>query len=249
MIKNFLLSLLCLFLGWSSVAAATFDEANQKFKADDFAGAAAAYEEVIAQEGPRAAVFYNLGNSYQQLKKYGPAILAYERALLITPRDSDLLANLARARKAASVNEETRTYPWVEDLLHFFSRNEWSWLVAGSALLLGSLALLCGILKLPRGWPRTLTPILASIAGVLIVTGIVVLGLRHQESARGVILSDTAEVRLSPFEKAESIGKIGLGRLVQLGSKNGDFYYAQIPGTSQHGWLSNKDVAAISGNF
>jgi tetratricopeptide (TPR) repeat protein len=249
MIKNFLLSLFCLLLGWTSVAATTFDEANQKFKADDFAGAAAAYEEVLAQEGPRAALFYNLGNSYQQLKKYGPAILAYERALLITPRDSDLLANLARARKDASVNEEARTYQWLDDLLHFFSRNEWSWLVAGSALFLGGLALLCGMRKLPKGWPRTLTPILASIAGVTIIAGVVVLSLRHEESTRGVILSETAEVRLSPFEKAESIGKIGLGRLVQLGSKNGDFYYLEIPGTNKFGWLSNEDVAAVSGNF
>ena len=45
--------------------------------AADLAGAAAAYEKVIAADGPRASVYYNLGNSYQQLKQYGPAILAW----------------------------------------------------------------------------------------------------------------------------------------------------------------------------
>ena len=94
--KNLLLGLLCLFLGSSSAFATPFDQANGQFKAGDYAGAAAAYEQVLAADGPRAAVFYNLGNSYQQLKQYGPAILAYERARLLTPRDPDLLANLVK---------------------------------------------------------------------------------------------------------------------------------------------------------
>jgi tetratricopeptide (TPR) repeat protein len=241
MIKIFFSGLLCLLLGASSVFANEFDQANQRFKSGDFAGAATAYEQIIAAEGPRASVYYNLGNSYQQLKRYGPAILAYERARLLTPRDPDLLANLALARKAAAAFEENGLHPWLEAVVHFLSRNEWSWLVAGGALFLGLLAI-GSVGKFPR---RGLL-VAAGVAGVTIIAGSTALYLRRGEAARGIVLSTDATVRLSPFEKAESLGTPGQGRIVRLGAKNGDYQYIEVPGASLRGWLAGKDVAAIT---
>ena len=239
---NFLLSLLCLLLEMASVSAAGFDQANEQFNAGDLAGAAASYEEILAAEGPHAAVFYNLGNSYQQLKQYGPAILAYERARLLTPRDPDLLANLALARKAATAPEESAPYPRLDAVLNYLSRNEWAWLVAGSALFLGGFAVVCGAVQLPRQWALGS----AGFAGICILTGATALYVRRAETGRGVILSSDAAVRLSPFEKAESLGTASAGRLVRLGARNGDFQYLEVPGTSLQGWLAGKDVAAIA---
>lgn len=239
--KNFLASLLCLLLGMASVSATDFDQANQQFKAVDYAGAATSYEKSLTDEGPRAAAFYNLGNSYQQLKRYGPAILAYERARLLAPRDPDLLANLALVRKAAAVAEEPGIHPRLDAALNYLSRNEWSWLVAGGALFLGVLAVVCGAVKLPRQWVLTA----ASFAGFCIIAGATALYLRRAETSRGVVLSGDASVRLSPFDKAESLGTPGGGRIVRLGARSGDFQYIEVPGAGLGGWLANKDVASI----
>ncbi|NJM38822.1 MAG: hypothetical protein HC845_13665 [Akkermansiaceae bacterium] len=73
-----------------------------------------------------------------------------------------------------------------------------------------------------------------------------ILYLRRAESSRGVVMSEKAVLRLSPFGKAEPVGDIGQGRTVQLGARNGEFYYVEIPGTSLSGWLSNQDVALVS---
>ncbi len=240
--KKFLSGLLGLLLGTAAVLASDFDQANKQFKAGDFVGAAATYEKILVAGGPRAAVFYNLGNSYQQLKRYGPAILAYERARLLTPRDPDLLANLALARKAAAVAGEPGIHPRLDAALSFLSRNEWSWLVAGGALFLGVLAVACGAVKLPRQWVLTA----ASFAGFCIIAGATALYLRRAETSRGVVLSGDAAVRLSPFEKAESLGTPGAGRIVRLGARSGDFQYIEVSGASLSGWLTNKDVAAIA---
>jgi tetratricopeptide (TPR) repeat protein len=240
--RNFILNLLLFLLGSASGFATPFDDANQKFKSGDFAGAAAGYEKVIADGGPRASVYYNLGNSYQQLKQYGPAILAYERARLLTPRDPDLLANLALARKAATAFEETGLHPWLDVVVNRLSRNEWSWLVAGSALFLGVLAVVGGVVRLPRRGVL----ISACVAGLLIAAAGAALYLRRGEAARGIVLSEGATVRLSPFEKAESLGTPGPGRIVRLGAKNGDFDVLEVPGATLKGWLASKDVAAIT---
>ena len=244
--RQSLLSVGCLLLSISPVFASAFDAANQQFKSGDFTGAAAAYEKILTADGPRAAVYYNLGNSYQSLKQYGPAILAYERARLLTPRDPDLLANLALARKAATAFEESDLNPRLEAALNYLSRHEWSWLVAGAALLVGVLAVVCGAVKLsPRLRSASLTT--GGVAGLAIILGTAALYLRRAEAGRGIVLTENATVRLSPFEAAESLGTPGPGRLVYLGAETGDFRYVEVVGTKLKGWLAAQDVAAITG--
>ncbi len=247
-----MLPLACCFLllGLSNIIAAAtpLEQANRQFAGGDFAAAASAYEQILASDGPRAAVFYNLGNSYQRLGQYGPAILAYERARLLTPRDPDLLANLTLARKAAAAFEEPRPNPRLDALLHLLSRNEWSWLVTGAACLLGGLALVCGALRLPRpGW-RKAAAIAATLATLGMATGTTVLYVRRAEAARGIVLSATASVRISPFESADALGSPGPGRCVQLGRKAGGFIYLEVPGTQLRGWMADREVAAVAPN-
>lgn len=233
-----------LLLGTATLFATAFDEANREYQSGKFKEAAAGYEKVLLNEGPQAAVFYNLGNSYQSLKQYGLAILAYERARLLTPRDPDLIVNLALARKAAASLEEPKINPRLEAVLMYFSRDEWSWLVAGAALFLGSVILVVGLV----GLPRRIFKITASCAGfavVLVITGAIALYFRRSESSKGIVVFENATFRLSPFEKAESLGTAGQGKVVYLGVKSGDFQYIKISGTNLQGWLANKDVAAI----
>ena len=237
-----------LLLGACQAFAGTaddFEQANGLFRTGDFAGAAAAYERVLESGGPRASVYYNLGNSYQNLKQYGPAILAYERARLLTPRDPDLLANLALARKAAAAFEESGHRPGLDAVLGFLSRDEWSRIVAGSAMFLGVLAVLMGCVRLKRRGLRQAVWVAAAVALLLGAAGSTVLYLRRGEACLGIVLGENASVRLSPFESAEALGTPGPGRTVRMLGKNAAFRYVEIPGTNLRGWLSEKEVAGI----
>lgn len=223
-----------------------FDRANALFQAGDFSAAATAYENILLESGPRAPVYYNLGNSHLRMGDYGPAILAYERALLLTPRDPDLRANLALARRtAAAFEEDSGVHPRVAAALHFLSRNEWSRLVAGGAILLGGLGLWCGLVKVRRGWVARVTAGSAVLALLVILAGSAALHLRRGEAARGVILSADAVLRLSPFATAEAVAAPGPGRTVLLGEQSGGFRFLEIPGTNLQGWLAETDVAPV----
>lgn len=240
--RTILLSLAGFCIGALSVFATPFDEANHRFKSGDFAGAATGYETVLSKDGPRASVYFNLGNSYQSLKKYGPAILAYERARLLTPRDPDLLANLTLARKAVALTEDPTIHPWLDNMIRYLSRNEWSWALASAALFLGGLGLAAGMKELPRrGAIAT-----AAFATLVIMTSGGALYVRRGESNLGIVLAENASIRLSPFEKAEALGTAGQGRVVRMGAKSGSFQYIEVPGSSLLGWLDARDVAAVS---
>lgn len=247
MIRKSLPGLLCFVIGTMCVSASAFDEANGKFKSGDYAAAAAAYEDALEKSGPDAAVYYNLGNSYQKLKQYGPAILAYERARLLTPRDPDLSANLALVRKEATAFEGSETGSKWQAVLGYLSRNEWSYLVVGGAFFISIFFLLNGVFRLSADvvkWAR----IPAALAFLAILTGSVALYLRRTESEKGIVLKENAAIRLSPFDEAESLGTPGSGKVVRLGVKNGGFQYVEMHGASLRGWMSETDVAQIEKN-
>jgi len=229
-----------------AAGSTALEQANQRFAAGDYAAAAAAYDQLLTTDGPRASVLYNLGNSYQHLEQYGPAILAYERARLLTPRDPDLLANLTLARQAAAAFEPARRNPRLDALLNHFSRDEWSWLVAAAALILGGLAVLCGALGLRCGGWRWAVISAATLAGLALVSGAGALYLRRDEASYGIVLTAKAAVRLSPFEQAEVLGTPGAGHSVQLGTSNGGFHFVEVLGLDLRGWMADAEVAAIT---
>jgi tetratricopeptide (TPR) repeat protein len=74
-----------------------FDVANEQYKAGNFEDAIKLYEGLLVGENlKKTDIYYNLGNSYFKLHKYGMAIVSYRRALQLAPRDQDVRANLRR---------------------------------------------------------------------------------------------------------------------------------------------------------
>lgn len=242
--RLFIITIYALLAGLAIAGESLFDQANHKFEAGDIAGAASTYQEILITDGPSASVLFNLGNCEQRLGKHGYAILAYERARLLTPRDPDLLANLDLARKAATAFVESDRHPVTDAFLNYLSLNEWSWLVAGSALFLGGLALLCGCVH-RRRWMIVGSRISAAMAFFLIVGGAAALVLRRDEVNRGVVLTESAVVRLSPFEKAESLGTPGPGHIVRILESKDGFHFVEVSGTGLKGWMSDEEVSAI----
>lgn len=241
MIYNILIEIFVLALGSISLFAGDFTGANKRFQEGDFTGAASAYEEILKSDGSNASVFYNLGNSYFRLGKLGPAILAYERARILTPRDPLLLSNLARARKDAAVTGDTQLAPWVNAIANKLSPNEWSCLLVGTALALGVLSIVASITRLPRRWTRGAV----GFSLCCIAISAAALYLRRSEASRGVIVADNAAIRLSPFESAESIRTLPQGQIIQIGASQSEFHHIEAPGLELRGWLADRDFSAI----
>ena len=75
-----------------------FFKANQAQKEGHYEQAAEGYQHLVDSGYAGGHVLYNLGNAYIRLNRLGMAILQYERARLLIPRDADLQFNLAYAR-------------------------------------------------------------------------------------------------------------------------------------------------------
>lgn len=79
-----------------------FDKANELYKQNKYEEALALYEQLLAQGIVDPVLYYNTGNAYAQLHRTGPAVLMYERALQLDPRDRDTRENLAQVAPAVN---------------------------------------------------------------------------------------------------------------------------------------------------
>ena len=82
---------------------------------------------------------YNLANSYARAGKPGLAVLNYERARILAPRDPDIRYNLRRLREAAGM---TSGSPGFGEAMLWFSPNTTYWIGLIGLVLAGAGGLL-----------------------------------------------------------------------------------------------------------
>lgn len=78
-----------------------FVTANTAYEAGDHGRAVELYRRLVATGAASGHVYYDLGNAYLRSGELGRAIAAYRRSQALLPRDGDVAANLAFARKSA----------------------------------------------------------------------------------------------------------------------------------------------------
>ena len=116
------------------------DKAAALYAEERYADAACVYQQIIAEEGVAAEVYYNLGNCYYKLDNIALSILSYERALRLDPSDSDTKTNLALARgktqdKVAPASEMFFV-SWWKQLTNAMSLAAWMTISAIAFILL-----------------------------------------------------------------------------------------------------------------
>lgn len=108
--------LMALFLSTAAYAAEdkkvdpnqVFYLANNYYQKGDYIKAIEEYLKIMDAGVESGNLYYNIGNSFLKMGRTGYAILCYEKARRIIPRDADLKANLDYARTlAADTGAET----------------------------------------------------------------------------------------------------------------------------------------------
>ena len=76
-----------------------FYTANTFYAGRDYSKALEAYQSILNAGLENGVLYYNMGNCYFKMGKLGYAILYYDKARKMFPRDSDLVSNLAYAKQ------------------------------------------------------------------------------------------------------------------------------------------------------
>lgn len=227
---------LALALTRTARASSTLDAANRAFAEGRYGAAATQLESRLAENGYSAPVLFDVGNTYLRADRPADAILAYERARLLAPRDAGIAANLAAARKVAGVPGESGLAYRFESLL---SIDEWTWTVTG-ALWLTLAAGTASVL-----WSRRRRPLITA-AGVLAVVALTAgtgLTLSSRILSAG-LATRAAPVLVSPFASAQSSFSLLAGASVELGAVHDGYVLVHEP-DGRSGWVERQAVARV----
>ena len=224
-------------------------EAEAAYNGEDYPKAIEMYEAVLQKYGESANVYYNLGNAYYKAGKLAPAILNYERCLLLNPGDSDARFNLELVRQ--------RTTDKIEPLGEFFlsrwfhaiqdrgSSNSWAKLgVVCFILFIGSL-----VLFFFSRWIRLKK--IGFYCGLCLLVAVIVsnifAGNQKEEMLnrnRAIVFSPTVTVKSSPDVSGTDLFVLHEGTDVTIKSTLGDWSEIVLA-DGNVGWMPSKDIQKI----
>ena len=236
--RSALLWLACWFCALP-LRGADFDAANQLYDQGKFAEARSAYEGLVAGGKGSANLFYNLGNTHHRLGAPGPAMLSYERALVLDSRHPEARANLDFLRS------QTGAVPWPTSWIDWLFPARW----ADVAVVVGMIAvwvavfLLAGMFLTPRREKLGLwigVTVLLSLVGYAAM----VVWSAEQGRALAIVTEKTVEAHLAPAESSTPGAVLPAGSQVRVLSVRGDWIYCALP-TQGRGWISTKALGRI----
>ncbi len=213
-----------------------FAEANAQYEAGEYEQAAESYLKLLPAH-QSANLHYNLGNAYYQLGDYGPAILHYEKALALDPRNPDVRANLELTQEAAELTPPAPS--WAMIVADRASANVWAWLAAISFWLTLALLFLAPMYR----WKGPLRGGLTTLAIAVLITSAIALYGWHVQSGFGVVLTDEAKLSVAPTETSPSAGSVKAGQLAYIRKQHGEYYLVTLG--DKVGWLERKQFAPI----
>jgi tetratricopeptide (TPR) repeat protein len=223
------------------VFAGEFEAANALYDAGKFAEAADRYAKV---EPRTAHVLFNLGNALYRQDKLGQAVLSYERARHLAPRDPDILANLRFARARLGL-EETQgpKHPvrrFLANIVDSRTLNEWSMLEL--CILWLTLAAAAGCILIPKWRTGIAAVAIAFSVSWLAVTG--VLAAKSTAPPEAVVLAAKADARFAPLNEATVHFTLPEGAAVAIREDRGPWVLVERQ-DGQQGWLPRATIEPV----
>lgn len=217
--------------------------ANQAYKEGRFEEALESYRELIRSEKEKGHLYYNLGNASLRLHDLGRAILSYERARLLIPRDPDLRFNLQYARdQLRDVVPDSRDFLeaiffWNEHL----TMRELFWIFALVNLLFWGTAV-ARLFSQSEWLYYSFVLLLAS--WLLAGASFGVKGYREATDERAVILPVETSVLAGPDTRDTVLFKLHQGTIVRRERSEDGWLLVSLP-DRKRGWVPSASVESV----
>ncbi len=217
-----------------------FERGCAAYEAREFAQAAKLFAVEIKQS-PSAEAWHNFGNAEWECRHSGTAILAWERALWISPLDKAASASLRYARRSGQLAEPSLR--WWETFSTWLPVDAWACVGAVSFWLAVTLAFVLPVLFGLRGssWTQSFAAIGFGIF-LLAIPGMV--GI-HTRTSLGVVLKPGTPLCQTPTSHAQVLTRIPAGEVGRCQFARGDYLFLCLS-TGDSGWVKKDQIQWIA---
>lgn len=238
-----------LFLSQFIWANNPFERGNSLYQKGQYQEAIVQYESILKSGDESAEVYFNLGNCYYKLNKVAPAVYNFEKALSLSPNDTEIQNNLAFAQKMTI--DDIQEVPQVgfskiiADFTSSFHYDSWAWI----AIILAFLFLIAFVGYYFSG-TTTLKRIFFSAMTVVMLLVIVSLFAGFFEKNRvtsekpAIVFSDSVNVKSEPNLASQNAFVLHAGTKVFILEDLSNFYKIKLADLKE-GWIEKSALKEI----
>lgn len=224
-----------------------FRQGNEFYEGGQYQEAIDRYQQILATGLENGYVYYNIGNALLKEQRVGEAILQYERAQRLLPRDEDINFNLGYA-KALTLDkmegERGTVSRMVSSIRTFFSPNELSlafWLAYAALTMI-----VIAFMFVPRRWKIRMVYLALPCALLLMVSAILLLfHISYDEIDEAIVLAEKIEAKTGPGESYSTLFEIHEGAKVRIQREKLDWVEIKLP-NKVIGWIPNAHLERIA---
>lgn len=241
--------LMILMLMPLSANAITKQNADDEYAKGNYQQAIKDYQEIL-KTGVSSEIYYNLGNAYYRTDNITQALLAYERALQLSPGDNDIRFNLqyARSKTIDKITPETEMFfvTWYHSLVNFTSVDRWANTAIFSIVM--ALLLILVFLFAPQMWARK-SGFYGSAAFLLLFAfaNLFAFQQKHElETKQGaIVIAPTVNVKKTPAASGTDVFVIHEGTRVDISDRGMKQWRGIKLADGREGWLKTSQIEEI----
>lgn len=241
--------LMILMLMPLSANAITKQNADDEYAKGNYQQAIKDYQEIL-KTGVSSEIYYNLGNAYYRTDNITQALLAYERALQLSPGDNDIRFNLqyARSKTIDKITPETEMFfvTWYNSLVNFTSVDRWANTAIVSIVM--ALLLILVFLFAPQMWARK-SGFYGSAAFLLLFAfaNLFAFQQKHElETKQGaIVIAPTVNVKKTPAASGTDVFVIHEGTRVDITDRGMKQWRGIKLADGREGWLKTSQIEEI----
>ncbi|MDW7682069.1 MAG: tetratricopeptide repeat protein [bacterium] len=222
-----------------------FDQANEHYQQDKYDEAIAAYQEILNNGYESWQLYYNLGNCYYRIGNLGKALVNYERAYRLNPKNEDVEFNLKLANTRIVDNIVTPPlYKTIQQVKYFIDLKTLTWIVVSLYFAI-ILLIITKILWRNISVQKWLTGFIFPLAVILIIFATLLVVRIHEEKTveYAILLAQKVEVVGGPTDEGTVLFILHEGVKFRVEDRSGEWAKIRLA-DGNVGWIK-QDVFEI----
>ncbi len=250
------ISIIVVLVCWTTSSYADTDinarwrEANAAYAEGDYLKASQLYSRQLDSDFHNSELYFNLANCYYKMDMLAEAILNYNRALLISPSDEDIIHNLQIAETQTTNRIEKMPefflYSWLKTQRDSMSSDQW----ACASLVLLALTLAATLLFY-FSRKTVIRKIMFWSALVLLCCFVMSLAMSISQrnsvvnNMDAIVMNNAVAVKSSPMNDGTDLFVLNQGAKVEVIEQVGEWIEVKIQ-SGNTGWLRASTIEMIN---
>ena len=249
-IKNFFVLFILLHkIGFSQTSELLFQKGNEFYNNGKYELAINEYNKIIDNNIHSSELYFNLGNSFYKLNKVAECNYYYEKALLLSPNNKEILDNLSFAKNMTLDIIEDLPQTQIQQrynlVISYFSTKTWAFISLGLVLAFFITALFY-LFSYDSRYKRVFFSLSIFFLFISVLTSSVVWNelTRLKEIKKGIIFSKELSVYSEPNKRNEEIFVLHEGTKVEILDSLKGWEKIRLANGSE-GWVVEKKIKSL----